>query len=150
MGGAGPSGDKAYKHSTTQVPGMEGLLVDTGALRDLSGGDAVERMGTLALPHGCPTVWKHLAMPKHVSGVGDMAKVCTHQASVPGCPNDGLFILYHTPVSTGKPWPVPSLLGRKTMAKMNCSLGHAGGKATTSWGRCHASDRCPRGDRYGI
>ena len=123
--GTGPSAEprQVYNHSSTQIPGLLGLLVDTGAFWDLSGGDAVEAAGKLSAAHGFPVQWDKLPKPKYVSGVGDKANVCTHQARVPGILEDGTALMYTTPVISGNPSPVPSLLGRRTMAKLNVFVG---------------------------
>ena len=100
---------KAYSHSDTRIPGCEALLVDCGAVGNLTGLDFIERQSILAKKHGYETTWYKLPRPKQVSGVGDAAKSCEYQAAVPGMLEDGTLISYVAPVIGGKPSPVPPL-----------------------------------------
>ncbi len=75
----------AYLHSHTRLQdGRESLLCDTGAVDNATGYDFVRRQSEGAVKHGCETEWTKLYKPKHLSGVGDSAPVCTHSAVVPG------------------------------------------------------------------
>jgi hypothetical protein len=106
-------------HSMTSIPGKEGMVVDTGAWENLSGGDSIRRQEAAALQAGHATRWQRRARPKHVSGVGDNAKVCLEDAVVPGCLNDGTLIKYTTPVISGDPSTTPTLYGLKDMEAEN-------------------------------
>jgi hypothetical protein len=108
-------------HATTRIPGMEGLLPDTGAVDDLCGSRFAERQSTDALQHGHKTTWHMLAKPKGVSGVGDNAKMCTHRAVVPGCLEDGTLLKYCPAVIPES--DIPPLLGVNTMADLNVYFG---------------------------
>ena len=60
----------AYNHSATRLTHREGLLVDTGAVDDLTGLDFVKRQAEVAQRHGRQVKWEELAKPKRVSGAG--------------------------------------------------------------------------------
>ena len=120
-GAGAPNMAQAYLHSSTRIPGMEGLLPDTGAVDDLSGGDFVDRQSVDAAAHGHRTEWQLLQKPKCVSGVGDNAKVCTHRALVPGQMEDGTLFKYCPSVVPSS--AIPPLLGCNTMASLNVYFG---------------------------
>ena len=117
---------KAYNHSATRIPGVEGLLLDTGAFDNLSGDGPIQRQAEIAREHGHQVEWHKLPKTKNVSGVGGAAKSCTHKASVPGILENGMKINYHTPVIPDS--EVPSLYGLDAMAKTNTYVGTKTGK----------------------
>ena len=118
---------QAYSHSMTQIPGEEGVIPDTGSVFSLSGGDAVDRHARHAEAHGHKVVWEPLSKTKHVSGVGDNTKTCTHVANIPTMLEDGTLMNYRTPVVNGHPSPIPSLYGLDDMAAHNTYFGTANG-----------------------
>ena len=73
------------------------------------------------------TEWFKLTRPENVSGVGDTAKSCVHQAKVHGCLEDGTIIQYEAPVVSGAPSPLPPLYGLKSMAASNTFFGTRSG-----------------------
>jgi len=121
----------AYIHGSTNIPGKEGLLVDTGAWENLSGGASINRQAAAAEKAGHKTEWKRLAKPRNVSGVGGRARTCTHQAEVPGRLTNGAIIKYATPVipdeESGEPSTVPSLYGLRSMEEENTFFGTRNG-----------------------
>ena len=106
-----------FSNSTTKIPGKEGPIVDTGAVYNLSGGDAVARQEADANQYGASTEWAQLDKPKTVTGVGDTAKRCVKQARVPGVLANGRMVRYTTPVVDGHPSPLPGLYGLRSMAQ---------------------------------
>ena len=113
----------AFNHSTTRIPGKEGLLVDTGAVDNLTGADFVVRQSAAAAQRGLPTQWEILRKPKRMSGVGDGTKLCTHQATVHGAIAGGALTSYTAPVIPGTPSPTPPLYGLRSMAAENTYFG---------------------------
>ena len=106
-----------FSNSTTKIPGKEGPIIDTGAVYNLSGGDAVARQEADANYYGASTEWAQLDKPKTVTGVGDTAKRCVKQAKVPGVLANGRMVRYTTPVIDGHPSPLPGLYGLRSMAQ---------------------------------
>ena len=79
-----PKPQSSFSHSATRIEGQEGLLVDTGAVKNLTGKDFVHRQDRLAREYGERVHWSKLENPQGVSGVGGEAQMCIHQATVPG------------------------------------------------------------------
>ena len=109
-----PTKQEAYVHGSTRIPRKLRLLVDTGAVDNLSGVQSIKEQSTEdAIAGFFKTEWETLQKPKMVSGVGGKANTCIHQAIVPGRLNNGMMITYATPVipddSPGHPSTVPSL-----------------------------------------
>ena len=89
---------------------------------NLTGLDFVKRQTVASRAHGFDTQWEVLNKPKRMSGVGDAAKTCTHQALVYGVLENGELISYAAPVIPDGPCdtsPVPPLYGLNSMAKEN-------------------------------
>ena len=122
-----PQHQSSYSHSATRIEGVEGLLVDSGAVSNLTGGDFVTRAANLAKQHGRSVKWFKLPKPKCVSGVGDQAKSCEYQACVPGMLENGQEIRYIAPVIGGDPSPVPPLYSLECMADTNTYMGMRSG-----------------------
>ena len=97
--------------------------MDTGAVHNLSGGDAVRRQNAEAMEHGVRVSYATLMKPKRVSGVGDQAKSCKVTASIPGVRSNGEAIVYETPVVSGDPSPLPGLYGLISMASEQTYFG---------------------------
>ena len=114
----------SYNHSGTRLSGnKEGLLVDTGAVQNLTGGDFVARVSVIAEANGRKTSWHPMTKVKHVSGVGDAAKACYYKANVPGMMKNGREIRYVAPVISGEPSPCPPLYGLDSMKQTNTYMG---------------------------
>ena len=109
------------------IPGVETMIPDTGSVFSLSGGDSIARKSQEAEANGYKTVWEPLPKTKHVSGVGDNSKSCTHKAKVPCALEDGSLLNYVTPVVNGSPSPIPSLYGLDDMAAQNTYFGTSNG-----------------------
>ena len=97
----------------------EGLLADTGAVKNVQGLDFVKRQTVDAAKNGYKTQWEKLDKEQHMSGVGDNAKTCTHQATITGVLPNGQVMKYSAPVIPGEESPVPPLYGLDSMAADN-------------------------------
>jgi len=114
---------EVFSHSTAQLIGEEGLLVDTGAVNNVSGMEFIKRQTKASEQYGYHTTWEQLDKVQHMSGVGDNTKMCTHQATITGILSTGELMQYSAPVIPGNPSPVPPLYGLKSMAKENTFVG---------------------------
>ena len=114
-------------HTQTMLPDGEGLLVDTGAVDNLTGFDFVARQSKASERHGLKTKWLQLDRPKSLSGIGDAAKRATHAVEIHGVLETGELITYTAPViPPGGPQnnsPVPPLYGLDSMARENVYFG---------------------------
>ena len=97
----------SYNHGGTRLDDGEGLLVVAGAVYNLQGMDFAKRQAAYGLRNGHAFEWELLDKPKYVSGVGDNAKACARQATVPGCLEGGTLIKYSAPAVGGSPSPAP-------------------------------------------
>ena len=91
---------EAYLHGSRKIPGKYRLLVDTGAVDNISGGQSVQEQSAEAELAGFKTHWQPLQRPRLVSGVGWKASTCTHEAVISCRLNNGEYIKYSTPVWT--------------------------------------------------
>ena len=117
------SGTTSY-HTNTRPPGQEALLVDTGAVHNLTGQDFVDRQTKASGAHGLKTTWSKIpGAGKKLSGIGDNAKTATQSARVYGVLSNGDLIQYEAPVippgTPGDPSPVPPLYGLDSMSREN-------------------------------
>ena len=101
------------------VPGKEVLLIDTGAVKNLTGNEFVIRMADLVKKYNLEIRWADLNKPQIVGGVGTGKCRCTKQAYIPCCLSNGMELLFPAPVIPGNPSPVPPLYGLKAMAEQN-------------------------------
>ena len=108
-----------YSHSAVRPARGEGLVVDTGAVEDLTGNDFVLRHSADARRRGYSETWITLAKPRRLAGVGDATKTCTHAVTLTCALQSGEKVAYQAPVIPGGPGgsPVPPLLGLKSMQK---------------------------------
>ena len=111
-------------HTNTRPPGQEALLVDTGAVHNLTGQDFIERQTKAAMKHGIKTTWNQIpGTGKKLSGIGDSAKTATQTATVHGVLANGDLIQYEAPVTPpgepGESSPVPPLYGLESMMNEN-------------------------------
>ena len=108
-----------YSHSAVRPARGEGLVVDTGAVEDLTGNDFVRRHSADAQKHGYHEAWMTLDKPRRLAGVGDATKTCTHAVTLTCALQTGEKVAYQAPVIPGGPGgsPVPPLLGLKSMQK---------------------------------
>ena len=110
----------------TPPPGQEALLVDTGAVHNLTGQDFIERQTQAAMKHGVKTTWKRIpGTGKELSGIGDSAKTATQTALVHGVLANGDLIQYEAPVippgEPGETSLVPPHYGFDSMTKEKTS-----------------------------
>ena len=108
-------------HASTRIPGLEGVMPDTGAVNCLTGSEWVDRMETLVAFFGYKVLWQMLQIPQNVSGVGDRAKTCTQRAVVPIGLENGDLSMYCPSVIPQS--GVPPLLGLRTMAALHVYFG---------------------------
>jgi len=122
-------GMAAILHSSTRLEGdEEGVIPDTGAVKDIAGSGYVERQDAAARRHGMAVEYEDLAYPEGVAGVGGQDRVCTQRAKIP-CPlSDGTMIKY-CPVVTPQS-DVPPLMGNDTMSELNVYFGTRQGTFT--------------------
>ena len=114
---------QAFLHCDTQLPGFNSVLVDCGAVYNLTGSEVIQIQAKEAEEQGQPASWYKLDKPKNVSGVGDRAKTCEFAVQVPCVLESGRKIEYISPVIGGSPSPCPSLYGLDPMAIQNVHMG---------------------------
>ena len=102
-------------HSQVRLVHGEGLVVDTGAVENLTGNDFVRRHVPDATKHGYKTKWLKLDRPKYLSGVGDATKAAYEAVDVAIALETGEVVRYRAPVIPGDPSPIPPLLGLSSM-----------------------------------
>ena len=102
-------------HAAVRLANGEALLVDTGAPKNISGSQWIERAAELAKLAGHGTAIKPLAKRMSVDGVGQNASSCHNAAVVPICMSDGTTAHFETPVITDS--PVPALLGLESLER---------------------------------
>jgi len=106
----------AFNHGLVRPLLGEGLVVDTGAVEDLTGYHFVARHALEAARHGFPPTWMTLAKPRRLSGVGDACKICTNAVRLTCALATGQKLEYEAPVIPDS--SVPPLMGTKTMVKL--------------------------------
>ena len=122
-GQSNPQAALCTQHCSTGIDGCEGLLVDTGAVDNLTGLDFVVRQHQTVVKYGSKVNGVPLPNPEGVSGVGGRVVQCTERADIPGALEDGRLISYAAPVIPGKTSPVSPLYGLNSMAKLNTYFG---------------------------
>ena len=121
---------KIYHSNAVLRDGREGLLVDTGAVFNLTGDLWLQRMKE-HVPENMPIHYEELSEPQGVMGVGQHASTATHVAAVPvGMADQGIepdeSFRYKATVITDS--DVPALLGLQSMMASNCILDLRPGK----------------------
>ena len=121
---------KIYHSNAILKDGREGLLVDTGAVFNLTGDKWVHRMAT-HVPEDMPIQYEKLQEPQGVMGVGKESSTATHVASVPvGMADQDIepddSFRYKATVISGS--DVPALLGLNSMTASNGILDLRPGK----------------------
>ena len=96
-------------HNRVRLSEGEGLLVDTGARKSLTGSQWVQRQSDDAKKHGRGTVLTDLTRQISIEGVGTGANVCVQSASVPLAFADGTSGVYTAPIVPNS--EIPALLG---------------------------------------
>ena len=107
----------------------EGLLVDTGAVDNLTGLEFVVRQSKASKQHGIETSWEELEHPRRMAGVGKQTDICKHKATINGVLHNGNPISYSAPVIPGEPGEstVPPLYGLQSLAKDHTYVGSHNG-----------------------
>ena len=114
-------------HDKSRLGGhrREGLLVDCGAIDNLSGKDFVERQGQIARSYGRDVEYRPLARTLEVNGVGQGSQEATHEAVVPIQIADNSAV-FTTPVLSGRGAAVPGLWGLRSQRAMRALIDTGG------------------------
>ena len=110
----------ACYHTNVRLAVGEAMLVDCGAVGDLSGDKQIHRMAELARQHGHGTSYTPLKSIMNVDGVGKGSTECKQSAVVPVVTADGKLSTYTAPMITDS--EVPALLGLNTMTRQRVVL----------------------------
>jgi hypothetical protein len=103
-------------HTAVQLPGLhEGLMVDTGAIDNLTGDGIVGRLTKLLKTINRTVIMKPLAKILGVSGVGQNSSECSMSATVYGVLADGSQMTFTAPVISNS--EVPALLGLQSLQR---------------------------------
>ena len=102
-------------HTRVKLAQGEAMLIDTGAVGNLSGDVTVKRMAALANARGHGTEYKKLAKVASIDGVGSSASTCSETASVPIALPNGQLASYNAALIEGS--EVPALLGLTSMTE---------------------------------
>jgi hypothetical protein len=101
-------------HQMVQLTGKkEGIMLDTGAIENLTGDGWVTRVTHLLHEFGQRVIFKPLARALGVEGVGTSANVCRSECIVPIVLDDGTVATYRAPVIANS--QIPALWGLKSM-----------------------------------
>ena len=99
----------------------DGLLVDCGALGNLSGDELIERVAQKAKEMtGLETTYTPMPNPLTVEGVGQGSQSCAQMASVPMALSSGEQARYQAPIIPNS--NVPALLGLATMERQHAII----------------------------
>lgn len=112
-------GNSAY-HARVRLDQGEAMLVDTGAVGNLSGDLTVRRMEALAKARGHGTEFKQLAKATSVDGVGASASTCVQSAIVPIALPNGQVASYQAALIENS--EVPALLGLSSLTEKRVLL----------------------------
>ena len=93
----------------------EGLLVDTGAVGNLTGDRWVSRVQALCEPYKQGVVWEDMAKPLSINGVGQGGSACNKTITAPLALADGSRAQFTAPVIPNS--DVPALLGNASMSQ---------------------------------
>ena len=110
---------KLILHANTRLPERhgrqrEGLLVDCGAIGNLSGEQQIKRMAKLAKEAtGIDTIYRKMSQQMKIEGVGAGAQQATMEAVIPICLPDGTTGHYIAPFIPDS--EVPALLGLRAL-----------------------------------
>jgi hypothetical protein len=108
-------------HSTSRLSGnRDGLLIDCGAIDNLTGDAWIRRVEAAARAHGRGSEWKPLAEERSCQGVGTGSQSATQTAKVPLMMPGGLEGTFETMVLNES--DLPALLGYKSLNKMRALI----------------------------
>jgi hypothetical protein len=104
-------------HAEVRLPGRdrEGILVDTGAIDNISGMNFVKRVEALAKRNKGKVTISPLKETIGVSGVGKQSDECTHEAVLPICLPDGRGGTFVTPIISNE--NIPAIWGLRSMSE---------------------------------
>ena len=100
-------------HSRTRISGKEGLLVDIGAVDNVSGDMWVQRQADICARHGLKVKYTAMTTPLSLQGVGSGSSSCTTLAEVPVQFANGQAGSFKCPVISDS--QVPALLGLRSL-----------------------------------
>jgi len=100
-------------HSQVRLTAGEALLIDTGAVKNLTGEVTIRRMQALAQQAGQGTDFQDMRSILNVDGVGAGSSSCSKVVTVPIVLSDGRLASYKAPMIDGS--EVPPLLGLESM-----------------------------------
>jgi hypothetical protein len=115
-----PVWDMVFHANVKLEDGREGLLVDTGAVRNLTGSAWVDRMSRLGQAHGRGTEVDKLERKESVEGVGPGSTQCENRATVPIALADGSLGTYAASMIESS--DVPALLGLRSLQQMGAVI----------------------------
>ena len=93
----------------------EGLLIDTGAVGNLTGDRWVARVQELCEPYKQGVAWEDMAKPLSINGVGQGGSACNKKIIAPLALADGSRAQFSAPVIPNS--DVPALLGNASMSQ---------------------------------
>ena len=100
-------------HAKVRLAKGEALLIDTGAVGNLSGDAQMLRFEALGKANGHGSLFEVLPKRLNIDGVGKEASKCTRTGIVPLVLSDGRLASYRAPMIDES--PVPALLGLTSM-----------------------------------
>jgi hypothetical protein len=107
-------------HSEVRLSGKEGLLIDTGAVENITGMDFVDRIKKLVKNHGQGVLIKPLETSISVGGIGQGDDSCENSVTLPACLADGHVGTYTAPVINNR--QIPALLGLESMTRQRAII----------------------------
>jgi hypothetical protein len=100
-------------HAHVRLPHTEALLVDTGAIGNLSGSNWIQRVQKICQEHGQGVSLSDIPRPLTFGGVGSGESTCKLKATVPLAFADGRTGVFNSPVVSES--ELPALLGLQSM-----------------------------------
>ena len=117
---------ECYAHTASRLESGEAILVDCGAIDNLSGQDIIERQARIAERFGKKVEYTQLDRPIEVNGVGEGSQMARLQANLP-VQIAGECARFRTPVLTGTGAQIPALRGLRSQRAVNALI-DAGGR----------------------
>ena len=118
------SDEKAQEMWHSITGRKKGLLVDTGAVKPLTGGAFVRSQIADMEAKGFQAIWTALAQPEFMRGVGRGSQKCSWKVDLVGALHTGELISYQAPVLDSEPDDpgadgVPPLYGLCQLGELN-------------------------------
>ena len=104
---------RPFFHTAVRIPGHEGILLDTGAVDNLSGDKWCERVEQVASTHGQGSQWKDIKSTP-VEGVGSGASTISKEVVLPLCLPDKSSATFTTAVVSSS--ELPALMGLNSIS----------------------------------